>query len=197
MNLPNRLSMVRIFLIPLIVLVFLFPVAQFNIYVGHFTFGYVTLSYRNVVLLVLFSIASLTDFLDGFIARKYDMITSFGKFIDPIADKLLVNTMFILLAWQGIVPVVAVLLMLWRDTAVDAIRMIASSKGRVMAAGYLGKVKTVSQMIAIILLLLNNLPFELYRLPVSDFMVWFATFISLLSGISYFLQAKDILLESK
>jgi CDP-diacylglycerol--glycerol-3-phosphate 3-phosphatidyltransferase len=189
--------MVRIFLIPLIVLVFLFPVAQFNIYVGHFTFGYVTLSYRNVVLLVLFSIASLTDFLDGFIARKFDMITSFGKFIDPIADKLLVNTMFILLAWQGIVPVVAVLLMLWRDTAVDAIRMIASSKGRVMAAGYLGKVKTVSQMIAIILLLLNNLPFELYRLPVSDFMVWFATFISLLSGISYFLQAKDILLESK
>jgi CDP-diacylglycerol--glycerol-3-phosphate 3-phosphatidyltransferase len=197
MNLPNRLSMVRIFLIPLIVLVFLFPVAQFNIYVGHFTFGYVTLSYRNVVLLVLFSIASLTDFLDGFIARKFDMITSFGKFIDPIADKLLVNTMFILFAWQGIVPVVAVLLMLWRDTAVDAIRMIASSKGRVMAAGYLGKVKTVSQMIAIILLLLNNLPFELYRLPISDFMVWFATFISLLSGISYFLQAKDILLESK
>jgi CDP-diacylglycerol--glycerol-3-phosphate 3-phosphatidyltransferase len=197
MNLPNRLSMVRIFLIPLIVLVFLFPIAQFNIYVGHFTFGYVTLSYRNVVLLVLFSIASLTDFLDGFIARKYDMITSFGKFIDPIADKLLVNTMFILLAWQGIVPIVAVLLMLWRDTAVDAIRMIASSKGRVMAAGYLGKVKTVSQMIAIILILLNNLPFELYRLPVSDFMVWFATFISLLSGISYFLQAKDILLESK
>jgi CDP-diacylglycerol--glycerol-3-phosphate 3-phosphatidyltransferase len=197
MNLPNRLSMVRIFLIPLIVLVFLFPIAQFNIYVGHFTFGYVTLSYRNVVLLVLFSIASLTDFLDGFIARKYDMITSFGKFIDPIADKLLINTMFILLAWQGIVPIVAVLLMLWRDTAVDAIRMIASSKGRVMAAGYLGKVKTVSQMIAIILILLNNLPFELYRLPVSDFMVWFATFISLLSGISYFLQAKDILLESK
>ncbi|TFG82790.1 MAG: CDP-diacylglycerol--glycerol-3-phosphate 3-phosphatidyltransferase [Erysipelotrichales bacterium] len=197
MNLPNRLSMVRIFLIPLIVLIFLFPVAQFNIYIGHFTFGFVTLSYRNVVLLVLFALASFTDFLDGYIARKYDMITSFGKFIDPIADKLLVNTMFILLAWQGIVPIVAVLLMLWRDTAVDAIRMIASSKGRVMAAGYLGKVKTVSQMIAIMLLLVNNLPFELYGLPVADFMVWFATFISLLSGISYFLQAKDILLESK
>ncbi|MGB7595815.1 MAG: CDP-diacylglycerol--glycerol-3-phosphate 3-phosphatidyltransferase [Erysipelotrichaceae bacterium] len=197
MNLPNRLTMVRIVLIPLIVLIFLFPVAQFNIYVGHFTFGFVTLSYRNIVVLVLFALASFTDFLDGFIARKYDLITSFGKFIDPIADKLLVNTMFILFAWQGTVPVVAVLLMLWRDTAVDGIRMIASSKGRVMSAGYLGKVKTVSQMIAIMLILVNNLPFELYRLPVAGFVVWFATFISLLSGISYFLQAKDILLESK
>lgn len=197
MNLPNRLTLVRIVMIPLIVLIVLFPFAQFNIYIGHFSIEHIDLSFRNVVILVLFCIASFTDFLDGYIARKHNLVTSLGKFLDPIADKLLVNTMFILFAWQGIIPVVAVLVMLWRDTAVDAIRMIASQKGRVMAAGYLGKVKTVAQMVTIILILLNNLPFELYSLPVSDLMVWFSTFISLISGISYFLQAKDILLETK
>lgn len=197
MNLPNRLTMVRIILIPLIVLIFMFPFAQFNISVGHMTFGAVTLTYRNLVVLALFAFASFTDFLDGYIARKHNLVTSFGKFADPIADKLLVNTMFILFAWQGVVPVVAVLLMLWRDTAVDGIRMIANGKGRVMAAGYLGKIKTVSQMFTIIFILLNNLPFELYNLPVTSLMVWFSTFISVISGISYFLQAKDLLLETK
>jgi len=197
MNLPNRLTMVRIILIPLIVLIFMFPFAQFNISVGQMTFGAVTLTYRNMVVLALFAFASFTDFLDGYIARKHNLVTSFGKFADPIADKLLVNTMFILFAWQGIVPVVAVLLMLWRDTAVDGIRMIANGKGRVMAAGYLGKIKTVSQMFTIIFILLNNLPFELYNLPVTSLMIWFSTFISVISGISYFLQAKDLLLETK
>ena len=197
MNLPNRLTMVRIILIPLIVLIFMFPFAQFNISVGQMTFGAVTLTYRNIVVLALFAFASFTDFLDGYIARKHNLVTSFGKFADPIADKLLVNTMFILFAWQGIVPVVAVLLMLWRDTAVDGIRMIANGKGRVMAAGYLGKIKTVSQMFTIIFILLNNLPFELYNLPVTSLMIWFSTFISVISGISYFLQAKDLLLETK
>jgi len=197
MNLPNRLTMVRIILIPLIVLIFMFPFAQFNINVGQMTFGAVTLTYRNIVVLALFAFASFTDFLDGYIARKHNLVTSFGKFADPIADKLLVNTMFILFAWQGIVPVVAVLLMLWRDTAVDGIRMIANGKGRVMAAGYLGKIKTVSQMFTIIFILLNNLPFELYNLPVTSLMIWFSTFISVISGISYFLQAKDLLLETK
>jgi len=197
MNLPNRLTMVRIILIPLIVLIFMFPFAQFNISVGQMTVGAVTLTYRNMVVLALFAFASFTDFLDGYIARKHNLVTSFGKFADPIADKLLVNTMFILFAWQGIVPVVAVLLMLWRDTAVDGIRMIANGKGRVMAAGYLGKIKTVSQMFTIIFILLNNLPFELYNLPVTSLMIWFSTFISVISGISYFLQAKDLLLETK
>jgi len=197
MNLPNRLTMFRILMIPLIVLVMIFPYAQFNIAIGHITFGFVSLPILNLIVLVLFAIASFTDYLDGYIARKYHLVTSFGKFIDPIADKLLVNTMLILFAWKGIVPVVAVLLMLWRDTAVDGIRMITAGKGKVMAAGYLGKVKTVAQMSAIVLLLLKNLPFELYGLPVADILLWFAAFISVISGISYFLQAKDTIMESK
>jgi len=197
MNLPNRLTMLRILMIPLIVLVMIFPYAQFNIAIGHITFGFVSLPILNLIVLGLFVIASFTDYLDGYIARKYHLVTSFGKFIDPIADKLLVNTMLILFAWKGIVPVVAVLLMLWRDTAVDGIRMITAGKGKVMAAGYLGKVKTVAQMSAIVLLLLKNLPFELYGLPVADIVLWFAAFISVISGISYFLQAKDTIMESK
>lgn len=197
MNLPNRLTMLRILMIPLIVLVMIFPYAQFNIAIGHITFGFVSLPILNLIVLVLFAIASFTDYLDGYIARKYHLVTSFGKFIDPIADKLLINTMLILFAWKGIVPVVAVLLMLWRDTAVDGIRMITAGKGKVMAAGYLGKVKTVAQMSAIVLLLLKNLPFELYGLPVVDILLWFAAFISVISGISYFLQAKDTIMESK
>jgi len=197
MNLPNRLTMFRILMIPLIVLVMIFPYAQFNIAIGHITFGFVSLPILNLIVLALFAIASFTDYLDGYIARKYHLVTSFGKFIDPIADKLLVNTMLILFAWKGIVPVVAVLLMLWRDTAVDGIRMITAGKGKVMAAGYLGKVKTVAQMSAIVLLLLKNLPFELYGLPVADILLWFAAFISVISGISYFLQAKDTIMESK
>ncbi|MDD2591200.1 MAG: CDP-diacylglycerol--glycerol-3-phosphate 3-phosphatidyltransferase [Erysipelotrichaceae bacterium] len=197
MNLPNKLSLLRITIVPMIVLIMIFPYAQFGIDMGYIAIGFVILPIKNIIVLILFAIASFTDFLDGSIARKYNMITSFGKFIDPIADKLLVNTMFIMLAVNGIVPVVGVLLMIWRDTIVDAIRMMVSAKGKVMAAGPLGKLKTVLQMVAIIVILLNNLPFELYRLAVADFIFWFATFISILSGLSYFIQAKDVLLESK
>lgn len=197
MNLPNRLTVMRIVLIPVIILIGIFPYAQVGIEVPALQFGFVSLSAVNVVMLVLFCVASFTDFLDGYLARKNNLVTTFGKFADPIADKLLVTTMFILFAAQGVIPVVPVLIMVARDTIVDGIRMIASSNGVVMAAGYLGKVKTVVQMLAVIFILLNNLPFELVRLPVSDFLLWFATFTSLASGISYFNQMKDYIFESK
>ncbi|MPN58338.1 hypothetical protein SDC9_206042 [bioreactor metagenome] len=105
--------------------------------------------------------------------------------------------MFILFASQGIIPVVPVLIMVFRDTIVDGCRMIASQNGVVVAAGYLGKVKTVLQMVSVVLILLNNLPFEIYRLPVSDFVLWFAAFVSLASGVSYFNQMKEYIFESK
>lgn len=197
MNLPNKLSLFRMILVPVLVLVYVFPYAQFHIDIPEFHFEYVSLSMVNVVALIIFCVASFTDFLDGYIARKYNLITSFGKFVDPIADKLLVNTSFILLAFSGSVPIVAVIVMIWRDTIVDGIRMMAANKGKVMAAGVLGKLKTVTQMLAIIVCFLNNLPFALFNFPMNDFLVWFATCISVLSGIAYFNQAKDILLESK
>ena len=197
MNLPNRLTIIRIIMIPVIVLIYLFPYAQVGINVQSFDVGFVSISLVNIIVLGLFILTSFTDFLDGYIARSQNMITTFGKFADPIADKLLVNTMFILFAAQGVIPVVPVLIMIARDTIVDGCRMIASSNGTVVAAGYLGKVKTVSQMLAIILILLNNLPFELYRFPVSDLVLWFAAIVSFVSGVSYFNQMKEYIFESK
>ncbi|MBV1710055.1 MAG: CDP-diacylglycerol--glycerol-3-phosphate 3-phosphatidyltransferase [Erysipelothrix sp.] len=196
MNLPNKLSVIRMILVPVIVLVMIFPYAQFDIAIPVYNVEFVTISLLNIVVLILFAIASATDFIDGYIARKYNLITSFGKFIDPIADKMLVNTMFVMFVFQGIVPVVAVLIMIWRDTIVDGIRMVSSGKGVVVAAGYLGKIKTVSQMFTIIFILLNNLPFEIYQLPITDFMLWFSVSISVLSGISYFMQSRSVLFES-
>ncbi|HZJ86329.1 MAG TPA: CDP-diacylglycerol--glycerol-3-phosphate 3-phosphatidyltransferase, partial [Erysipelotrichaceae bacterium] len=177
--------------------VMIFPYAHFNITVPTYMINGVLISLKNLLSLFIFALASFTDFLDGYLARKNNQITTFGKFIDPIADKILVNTLFIVLAFQGVVPIVAVLLMVWRDTMVDGIRMMASAKGVTISAGILGKIKTVAQIITIILLLMNNIPFEFYSLPVADVLVWFSAFISLLSGYSYFVGAKDIIMESK
>ena len=196
MNLPNKLSCFRMILVPILVAVWIFPYAQLNIQLPEFTFGYVSLSLKNILVLIIFVVASITDFLDGYIARKYNLITSFGKFIDPIADKLLVNTVMIMFACNGMVPVVPVIIMIWRDTIVDGLRMNTASKGVVVAAGMPGKIKTVAQMITIILVLLNNLPFELLKFPMAEFMLWFSTLVSVASGISYFNQMKEHILES-
>lgn len=197
MNLPNKLTVFRIFLVPVLVLVWLFPYAQFNIAFVEFNIAGVDISLLNIILLIIFAIASLTDMLDGQIARKRNLITTFGKFADPIADKLLVNTTLILLAFDHAIPVLPVVIMLARDTIVDGCRMIASRNGVVVAAGLLGKVKTVSQMVAIILILLNNLPFEIWEMPIADIVLWFAALVSMMSGYSYFIQLKEYIFESK
>ena len=197
MNLPNKLTVFRIILVPIMIFVWLFPYEQFNFMFYEFNFGSVSLSLLNIVVLVIFALASITDMLDGMIARKYNMITTFGKFADPIADKLLVNTTLIIMASKHLIPVLPVVIMLGRDIIVDGCRMIASKNGVVVAAGYLGKLKTVSQMIAIILVLLNNLPFELYGIPMASIVLWFATLTSVMGGYSYFIQLKDYIFESK
>lgn len=194
MNLPNKLSVFRILLVPLIVWVYLFcDFGSIVITMKEQTFTY-TIS--SLVVLMLFVIASITDYLDGKIARSRQLITSFGKFIDPIADKLLVNTMFILFALSGRVSIVLVLCMIWRDTIVDGLRMSASLKGRVVAAGYLGKVKTVLQMCAIVVLLLENWPFIYFGIALDQILFWLAAIVSIWSGIDYFLKLKDVVLET-
>jgi CDP-diacylglycerol--glycerol-3-phosphate 3-phosphatidyltransferase len=197
MNLPNRLTLLRIFFVPVIVFFAVFPFGQYGIVFGHFSIDFVTVPVINLIMLGLFALASFTDFLDGYLARKNHQVSTFGKFMDPIADKLLVNTLFILFAYQGLIPVVAVLVMIWRDVFVDGLRMLAAEKGKVMAAGYLGKLKTVVQMVTIMLILFSNMPFELYNLPVSTFLLWFSVVISIASGINYFRQLSSVVLESK
>ena len=196
MNLPNKLTLFRVFLVPIICFVWLFPYEQFNITIGYVNVKNVSLSYLNLIVLLLFCIAAFTDYLDGKIARKENIITTFGKFIDPVADKLLINMMFILMLSKHMIPVLPVVLIILRDIVVDGCRMIAAQKGIVVSAGFLGKLKTVLQMFTIIFVLLNNLPFELIRLPITDLMLWFTSFISVAGGVSYFMQVKDYIFES-
>ncbi len=134
--------------------------------------------------------------LDGQIARKRNLITSFGKFLDPIADKMLVNTILILLVSTHEANVVAVLLMTARDLIVDGLRLAAASEGSVVSAGFYGKLKTVLQMIAILLLLLCNWPFSYLHIPMAEIMLWAATAASLYSGWIYFEKLKKYVLKS-
>jgi CDP-diacylglycerol---glycerol-3-phosphate 3-phosphatidyltransferase len=191
MNLPNKLTMVRIALVPLVVIVYL--CIGDNFLVMDETSG---LAFRDVLVFIIFAIASITDMLDGMIARKYHLITSFGKFVDPIADKLLVNTVLIMLAYTHQANIIAVLLMIARDLFVDGLRMTAASQGKVVSAGFYGKLKTVLQMVAIVFLLLKNWPFSYLGLPVDQILLWAATLASLYSGYIYFMKLKKYILES-
>lgn len=196
MNLPNRLTTFRIVLVPITLLVYLFPYEQFGIHFSSFVYGPISISYLNIIVLGIFLIASFTDFLDGTIARKKNLITTFGKFADPIADKLLVNSLLLVLSYKHIIPIVPVIIMICRDIVVDGCRMMSASNGVVVAAGILGKMKTVLQMITICLVLINNMPFELWSLPISTVLIWFTAFVSAASGFSYFSQLKKYIFES-
>lgn len=197
MNLPNKLTLFRIVLIPVIILVYLFPYSSFGIEPAVFTVGTVSISVINLVALLIYVVAAVTDALDGHIARSRNMITTFGKFADPIADKLLTTTMFLLFLSRGMIPFLPVFIMIARDTVVDGCRMLAASNGKVVAAQLMGKLKTVFQMVTVALVLLNNLPFELLHLPVAEIMLWLSALVSLVSGIQYFTQLKDDIFESK
>lgn len=144
MNIPTRITVVRILCIPILLIVWYLPA------LGTFEWG----STKSLLMTSLFVLLSLTDWLDGYIARKYNMITDLGKFLDPIADKVLVFTIYLLLLHTSLEPV-SVILMLTREFIVATIRMDAASKNFVMAADTTGKLKTVMQMISLTLLLLN------------------------------------------
>lgn len=191
MNLPNKLTVLRMVMVPLIWIVYLCVPANWL-----FTEPVSGFGGRNLIVLILFAAASLTDMLDGQIARKHNLITSFGKFLDPIADKMLVNSVLILLVFTHNANVLAVLLMTARDLIVDGLRFSAASEGAVVSAGFAGKLKTVLQMIAIILILLCNWPFCYLHLPVDQIALWAATAASLYSGWKYFVQLKPYVLET-
>ena len=196
MNLPNKLTLFRILLVPVLCLVWLFPYESLGINLGYINVGNVTLPILNLIVLAIFCVASFTDYLDGQIARKKNLVTTFGKFADPIADKLLVNMMLMILSYKHMIPLVCCILMILRDIVVDGCRMIAAQHGVVVSAGMLGKLKTVLQMFSIIIILLNNLPFELWYIPADEILIWFTSFISVAGGYSYFMQVKKYIFES-
>ena len=140
------------------------------------------------VALAIFIVASLTDLLDGQIARKYNLVTDFGKFADPLADKMLTTAALLWFVECGQMPAWALLVVLIREFAVSGLRMIASDKGRVIAAGWSGKVKTASTMVCIVIMFIPGLPALLNTLC-----VWVITLTTLYSGIEYFVQNKDVI----
>lgn len=192
MNLPNKLTVFRMVLVPTILAVALLGedgIVTWDILGSQ-------LSLMHLICLVLFIVASLTDLFDGKLARKHNLVTTFGKFMDPIADKMLVNTMLVLLAYWRMVPVICVVLMIMRDLIVDAIRLLAAEKQVVVAAGPLGKLKTVMQMTAIIIVLLDNFPLGFLGVSFDLITIWLATLISVISGLDYLNKHKDMILES-
>ena len=196
MNLPNKLTVIRVLLVPLLILVYMFPYDTTGINVPVYHILDTDISLVNIIILVIFIVASITDYFDGRIARSKKLITTFGKFADPIADKLLVNTIFLLLASDGKINIIIPIIMISRDTIVDAIKMSAASKQVVVAASKLGKLKTVSQMIALCFLLVNSFPFSVLGIDLATILAWIATVISVISGIDYFIKNREMLMET-
>lgn len=168
--------------------------------------GNISLIY--LIAFVLFVIASVSDYFDGYLARKYNLVSNFGKFMDPIADKMLVNSLLIVLLVnlnhspnQMTIPLIAVIIMIARDLVVDGLRLVASERKIVLAANIFGKLKTVFQMVAISVVLLNDWPFSLIygnTTPyVSLILIWTAAFTSLLSGVIYLAQNYKVLKDEQ
>ena len=196
MNLPNKITLARIFVTLLIVFILLFPFGMTKIDIPKlFINEKIIVDVRYPIAGVLFIIASLTDFLDGYLARSRNLVTDFGKMLDAIADKVLVNAVLIILAAQGqISPIIAVIIIV-RDIIVDSIKMVASSKGRVVAAIKSGKFKTACMMVGLSLTFFYNLPFELIGLRVDQLLLLIATVLSVLSGIQYYMLNKELILK--
>ncbi|MBQ6282734.1 MAG: CDP-diacylglycerol--glycerol-3-phosphate 3-phosphatidyltransferase [Bacilli bacterium] len=200
MNLPNKLTITRILFTIFIIILFLFPFYQVN-----FNFPMWAINVGEVIEIdsryifggILFLLASLTDFLDGYLARKKNMVTDFGKFIDAIADKVLVNSVLIIFAVNGVISPIIPVIIIFRDTIVDSIRMMASNKGIVIAAGKAGKVKTACMMVGLTLTFFYNLPFEIWNIDVSTVLLVIATILSVYSGIEYYYNNKKLLFTQK
>ena len=196
MNLPNKLTVVRIILSVVIIGLLLFPFDAVGITIPKiFVNELLVIDVKYIISGVLFVIASITDFLDGYIARKYNLITDLGKMLDAIADKLLVNSVLIILASTGFIHPIIPVVVVFRDTVVNTIKMIAGSKGKVVAAIKSGKLKTACLMVGIALTLFYNLPFELWNLQVSDFLLIVAAVLSVVSAISYYKQNKHLIFD--
>ena len=193
MNLPNKLTIGRIVLVPFFVAATL-----------------IDFPFHNAAALILFIVASVTDMLDGKIARSHRLVTDFGKFADPLADKILVLAALLCFVQNGLCDCVAVIIVLFREFAVTSIRLIAASNGRVVAANIWGKIKTVTQMIAIIAILVLQSALDLSStlaifpaditsqlsyvfVIIGEVLIWISTFFALLSGVIYIIQNKHFI----
>ncbi|GIO11612.1 CDP-diacylglycerol--glycerol-3-phosphate 3-phosphatidyltransferase [Cohnella xylanilytica] len=191
MNLANRITLARIFLVPIVAF---FLLIKLN--VSPLNIGSYSISYNQIFALLLFILAASTDGLDGYIARKRKIVTNLGKLLDPLADKLLVGAVLISLVEMGKLDAWVAIVIISREWAVTGLRQVALLEGVVLAASKWGKWKTTIQIAMIVVLLLNNLPFEFIHVPVDTIVVWAAAIITVYSGIDYFVKNKTLIIES-
>lgn len=173
MNLPNKLTMFRVILIPVFIVVLMT--------------GLIADPINRYIATVIFCVASFTDYLDGHIARKYNLVTNFGKFMDPLADKLLVSSALICMIEMGMLPAWIVIIIISREFIITGFRLIAAEGGLVIAASWWGKIKTVTQMIMIILLLLG------VQGIIATILIFLATLFTVISGVDYIVKNISIL----
>lgn len=180
MNLPNKLTILRVILIPFFVFFLLAPYFE---------------GYGNFIAVAIFIIASITDFLDGYLARRDNLVTNFGKFMDPLADKLLVGAALICLVETGQLPAWMVVIIISREFIISGFRLIASDNGVVIAASYWGKFKTVSQMFMVIVLILNiqNAVFQM----IGNVLMWVSLVLTIVSLTDYVIKNKHVLKDTK
>jgi len=169
----------------------LFLLVRFDI--GSITFGRVELTYSEIIATIIFIIAASTDGLDGYIARKRKIVTNLGKFLDPLADKLLITAALISLVERGSVEAWMAIVIISREFAVTGLRLVASADGQVIAASKLGKLKTIIQIVAICLVMLKNFPFLFLGIPLDVIAMWLAVIVTIYSGIDYFAKNKNVI----
>ena len=177
MNLPNKLTMFRVILIPFFFVFFLIPITPYDKWIA----------------LAIFVIASLTDLLDGKIARKYNLVTNFGKFMDPLADKLLVCSALICLIELDKIPSWMVIIIIAREFIISGFRLVASDNGVVIAASYFGKFKTTFQMLAVCLMIADLPALHV----VTQVVLWIAVILTVVSLIDYLVKNKSVMKENK
>lgn len=177
MNLPNKLTMFRVILIPFFIVFLLVPITPYDKWIA----------------LAIFIVASLTDLLDGKIARKYNLVTNFGKFMDPLADKLLVCSALICLIELDKLPSWMVIIIIAREFIISGFRLVASDNGVVIAASYWGKFKTTFQMAAVCLLIADIAALNV----VTQIVLWIAVILTVVSLIDYLIKNKNVMRETK
>ncbi|WKA57334.1 CDP-diacylglycerol--glycerol-3-phosphate 3-phosphatidyltransferase [Planococcus shenhongbingii] len=192
MNIPNRITISRILLIPIFMVIMLVDFGW-----GDMTLFGAEMPVRHFVGGLIFIIASLTDWVDGYYARKYNLVTTFGKFLDPLADKLLVSAALIILVELEFAASWIVIIIISREFAVTGLRLVLAGEGEVVAAGNLGKIKTTAQILAIAALLLHNTIFALVNIPFGEIMLYIALIFTVWSGWDYFYANRRGLLASK
>lgn len=196
MNLPNKITMGRIVLSIMLLILLVFPFSLCGIdFPKYELFGTISVDLKYIIGGVIFLIASLTDFIDGNIARKRNLVTNFGKVMDAIADKVLVNGVLVVLACNGVINEIIPVIIITRDIFVDSIKMVAGSKGKAVGASILGKLKTICMMSGLTLTFFYNIPFELINLDVANGLLYIACVLSIISGVQYYLVNKEYFKE--